>query len=781
MNELKSAVVSLERVFAMKLKRFSRITDQTRKSFARAAANARPSIEPLEDRQLLSLTVDIRIAGSSTPKAASVTSVGQIINMQEWVLVTGNSSGNNDGLESVTGSLLSTKTSAGSVNGSLNANVVPGYTASGAQNGTIVDLNGDHNLDVGSNDNSQINGFINARAPGVASPGGVSGDTASFVVATMQYKVTSLSSGGASDINFRFRNGVPALAFDAVWVEDGAAHNDKDNPIFVGSPVVITGPNVTPPVVGSISGTVSKSVSGSTSGFGGVTVYLDSNNDGSFDNGETSTTTSTSGSYSLSNLSAGKYSLREVVPSGYTQTSPSSSPTSITVDSGHTNFTGENFTDTAVASKVGSISGVVTKVVSGAANSGFANVTVYLDNNNDGKLDSGDSSTVTSSSGSYSFGNLPAGTYHVRQVVPANFKQTSPSSTPTNITLSAGQNSTAGGFSDSATFTPGSISGTVYNDKNGNGKLDSGEAGLGGIQLYLDLQKDGKIDSGDPTTTTSSSGAFSFGGLAPGVYRLREVVLSGYKVTNPSAGYFDVTIQNNYQIKGENFFDLVPTTTGPVTLSGNVFKDLNGNGKRDSSDTGLKGWVVYIDLNGDGKFESNENNKTTDSNGNFSFVSLKAGTYKVRVIPLSGYTQTAPTSGYYTVNLSPNSPVSVAFAEHPASANTATGSGNSAVTLSGTVFSDVNSNGTKDSNEGGLAGRVVYVDLNGDGKFESNENNKTTDSQGNFSFVSLNPGTYTVRVIPSSGFTETTPVSGFYDVTLDPGSSVSVLFGEHSA
>jgi hypothetical protein len=115
----------------------------------------------------------------------------------------------------------------------------------------------------------------------------------------------------------------------------------------------IAGVSATAASTGSISGTVSKVVSGSTSTFSGVTIYLDTNDNGTLDSGEPSTTTSFTGTFSFTGLTAGTYHLREVVPSGYTQTSPSSSPTTITVGTGA--VTGENFTDTAVVTTTGSL------------------------------------------------------------------------------------------------------------------------------------------------------------------------------------------------------------------------------------------------------------------------------------------------------------------------------------------------------------------------------------------------------------------------------------------
>jgi hypothetical protein len=62
-------------------------------------------------------------------------------------------------------------------------------------------------------------------------------------------------------------------------------------------------------------------------------------------------------------------------------------------------------------------------------------VTVFLDINNNGVLDGGETSVVTSGSGNYNFGSLANGTYHLRQVLPAGYIQ---SSTPSDPIVSGG-------------------------------------------------------------------------------------------------------------------------------------------------------------------------------------------------------------------------------------------------------------------------------------------------------------------------------------------------------
>ena len=58
-------------------------------------------------------------------------------------------------------------------------------------------------------------------------------------------------------------------------------------------------------------------------GLAGTVVYIDANNNGGFDNGEISTVTDTAGQYRFDGLQPGNYVIREVVPTGTTETAPS--------------------------------------------------------------------------------------------------------------------------------------------------------------------------------------------------------------------------------------------------------------------------------------------------------------------------------------------------------------------------------------------------------------------------------------------------------------------------
>jgi len=83
-------------------------------------------------------------------------------------------------------------------------------------------------------------------------------------------------------------------------------------------------------------------------------------------------------------------------------------------------------------------------------------------------------------------------------------------------------------------------------------------------------------------------------------------------------------------------------------ITGLKFNDLNGNGVRDSGEPGLANWTIQV-TNSTG----NTQTTTTDSAGNYSLTVPAPGTYTVAEVLQSGWTQTAPTTGTYSVTVSP--------------------------------------------------------------------------------------------------------------------------------
>jgi len=80
----------------------------------------------------------------------------------------------------------------------------------------------------------------------------------------------------------------------------------------------------------------------------------------------------------------------------------------------------------------------------------------------------------------------------------------------------------------------GEISGSKWNDLNGDGIWDAGETGLSNWKIYMDENTNGQWDSGEPYDLTDANGDYSFVDLEAGTYIVTEVLESGWEQTYPS-------------------------------------------------------------------------------------------------------------------------------------------------------------------------------------------------------------------------------------------------------
>ena len=283
---------------------------------------------------------------------------------------------------------------------------------------------------------------------------------------------------------------------------------------------------------------------------------------------------------------------------------------------------------------------------------------VWLDTNGNGVQDSGEAgingvtvqildnngvafaSAVTAGDGNYTFAGLPAGTYSVKVITTALPAGVTPSfdldgvatANKATFTLTAAQNRTDVDFGYK---NAGSIGDRVWNDANGNGTQDSGEAGINGVTVQL-VNSGGTVIA---TATTSGDGNYTFSNLVAGTYTVKVVastIAGGATQTYDLDGLATANAATVTLAAGASRTDVDFGYRTTASVGDLVWFDLNGNGVLDSGESGLDGVTVQL-LNSGGTVVATT---TTAGGGLYNFSNLVAGSYSVRVV-----TSTLPLGG----------------------------------------------------------------------------------------------------------------------------------------
>ena len=261
----------------------------------------------------------------------------------------------------------------------------------------------------------------------------------------------------------------------------------------------------------------------------------------------------------------------------------------------------------------------------------------------------------------------------------------------------------------------------------------------------MSLVENGKVVA---NTTTDDNGLYSFKNVLPGTYTINDPVPGGLILTTSST--VTVTVTTTVVVKAN--FGLV----GPYSISGMKYNDLNGNKARDSGEPGVSGWdMVLTGTTWFGK-PLPARTTTTAADGTYKFEKLLPGTYKVSETSRTGWTQTAPASGSYTITFP--------FGARPRNRRTTTLEIEWKLrSISGVKYNDLNANSARDPGEPGLDGWTINLEQPAGTVIQT----KTTAADGSYSFTGLAPGTYVISEVQQTGWTQKAPAGGKYTVTLD--------------
>jgi len=198
----------------------------------------------------------------------------------------------------------------------------------------------------------------------------------------------------------------------------------------------------------------------------------------------------------------------------------------------------------------------------------------------------------------------------------------------------------AGG--DAGSFTSWSIEVTtasvsvigdkVFEDLNGNGIQDAGEAGVNGITVQLLDNTDAVV----ATTSTANGGLYSFTNVLDGTYSVKFVIPGGshYTFTSQDQGGNDALDSDanasgqtaQFSVSGSNVTNVDAGLRG-THIGNTVFGDLDRDGIQDAGEAGLDGVTVNLLDSGNNVVATTE----TANGGRYDFANVAPGTYSVKV------------------------------------------------------------------------------------------------------------------------------------------------------
>jgi protocatechuate 3,4-dioxygenase beta subunit len=381
--------------------------------------------------------------------------------------------------------------------------------------------------------------------------------------------------------------------------------------------------------------------------------------------------------------------------------------------------------------------------------------------------DEGEKAALSQSDGRYAFEGLLPGTYRVREVVPAGWKLTAPELGSYDVTVAAGQNVGDRAFGNRRLEEQArtGVVGVVFNDLDGDGVRESGEPPMAGVKLFIDANGDGAPSEGERLTLSGDGGFYAFTNLPAGTHRVREVPPTGFSVTLPASGFYDVTVAAA-QVVERHFGNHRREEPLRGNVRGVVFNDADDDGLRDDGEPGLGGVVVFLDTDKDGVKDEGEKGTLSNADGRYAFEGLEPGAYRVREIVPQGFVRTVPADGFYDVNVTAGGNVNDRNFGNRRVEEPRPG------VIVGVVYNDVDADGTRDDGEPGLANVIVYLDANKNGAKDEGEKATLSRSDGRYGFELLAPATYRVREVVPAGWQLTQPEAGFYDVAVTNGQAV---------
>ncbi len=177
---------------------------------------------------------------------------------------------------------------------------------------------------------------------------------------------------------------------------------------------------------------------------------------------------------------------------------------------------------------------------------------------------------------------------------------------------------------------PTSISGVVFDDRDGNGAKSTAEPGIAGRRVYLDLNTNDAFDAGEPVRTTDANGGYTFDNVSPDTYVVRELLAIDWTCTAPTGAEKTMTLDLG-DVLTLNF-----ANSRARGVSNTLWEDSNTDGVRQLYEGPLGAVLVKLYDPVDGIIGNGNDvivdSLTTPADGFFAFMP-PAGSYYLELSP----------------------------------------------------------------------------------------------------------------------------------------------------
>jgi subtilisin-like proprotein convertase family protein len=507
-------------------------------------------------------------------------------------------------------------------------------------------------------------------------------------------------------------------------------------------------------------------------GLEGWTVYHDANDNNAPDAGEAAAVTGADGGYRLGMPApageSGTYTVREIGQAGWRQTAPAAAA------EGEHRFTLAPFAEVAFAdfgnTQRALVSGVVIRDNDGdgvldTGESVQSFIMVFVDYNDNARLDPGEPSMFTDNEGRYSLSAsvVPGVPIRLRENLPQSLatgnptRPTLPQGGMYTLDLGPGQVATDLNFGNSL---PALVSGVKFNDLDGDGVQDTGEPGLAGSRIYEDANLNGRFDSSEaaperfdataglPTATVDGNKIRSHIFVTAQNPVVRDVDVR-VDISHPNVGDLEAYLITPLGFRVELFRAVGGTSddVNEVTFDDEASQSITSatppfSNQRlrpaaplstfDGEDPNGQWTLEIVDRNESlggtasiGSLDSwsltlatAERDVVTAAPGGGYTLSVPPGRRTFREQPMDGWVQTRPADGSYTLDFSSaGGPV-----PRRDFGNTRAGS------LSGQTFHDRDGDGVREAGEEAVGGFWIYHDLNDNGQLDSGRSNPQSNT-----------------------------------------------------